>query len=119
MNVFINSILTLTMIYSTAVILKRSESFLDIAMNSVAVFFISELDDMMISDLDEYALSKRAVQSLLYYMRELSMKDDIDNLSEHLVAESMLTRLFAFGAYAILLPYSIYIFFSGSAAQDC
>jgi len=119
LNILINSLFTLSMIYSTAVILKSSESFMDLAMNSVAIFFISELDDMMISEIDEWSLNARAVQSLIFYMRDLSTKRDIGHTSEHLALESNLTRLFSLGAFLGLLPFSYYVFFTGSGATDC
>jgi len=118
-NIIINSLFTLSLIYSTAVILKSSGSFLDIILNSVAIFFVSELDDMMISDFDEDTLNERSVQALIFYMRDLSKKNKIGETSEHLTLEAVLTRLVAIGAIALILPYSIYVFFTGSAAENC
>lgn len=118
LNIFVNSLFTLSMIYSTAVILRSSGSFLDLALNAVAIFFISDLDDMMISEIDEYALNARVVEALIGLMRDLSEKRDVGNVSDHLTAEIRLTRYVTLGAFLMILPFSYYVFFSGSDA-DC
>mmetsp|Transcript_3368 Transcript_3368/g.4740 ORF Transcript_3368/g.4740 Transcript_3368/m.4740 type:complete len:602 (-) Transcript_3368:273-2078(-) len=118
-NVLVNSLCALTLIYSSALILKTSESFLDIVLNSVAVFFISELDDMMISDFDEETLNERTLQALVSLLRDLSIKKEQGRLSAYPKVEKYIVRTFAFVSLVFLLPLSLYQYFSGEEPDDC
>ncbi|CAM9304315.1 unnamed protein product [Heterosigma akashiwo] len=122
MNVAMNSVFSLSLVYSTAAVLRDSDSFIDLVLDSVAVFFVAELDDQLVTRQDEDILQERTIQALLSQLRTLSFVSDEDDqdvntqrtqLSSYLVAEQHFVQLLCIGSLLIMLPFSIYIFFLG------
>jgi len=58
MNTIVNVISTLCICYATANILKVSNNYVDIILNSVAIFFVCELDDILITDVEVELLNE-------------------------------------------------------------
>eukprot|EP00640_Fibrocapsa_japonica_P005428 CAMPEP_0113936928 /NCGR_PEP_ID=MMETSP1339-20121228/3672_1 /TAXON_ID=94617 /ORGANISM="Fibrocapsa japonica" /LENGTH=106 /DNA_ID=CAMNT_0000939513 /DNA_START=71 /DNA_END=391 /DNA_ORIENTATION=- /assembly_acc=CAM_ASM_000762 len=96
-------------------------------MNSIAVFFVADLDDMMISGFDEDTLKERTVQAFLTIMKHQSMVGEeqafrkqgqklnsgsrVHELQLLLRLETHMIRFIAWVSIIVLLPLTIYTFF--------
>uniref|UniRef100_A0A6V1PX21 Uncharacterized protein n=1 Tax=Heterosigma akashiwo TaxID=2829 RepID=A0A6V1PX21_HETAK len=113
-NFIINTIMVSTMIFSTAVVLKRSAvTVMDIVLNSTAIYFIADLDDMMISSTDEEILDERILFTYIYHLIDLSKKVDKGEICQFLKEERWWIIFQHYGMIA-LLGFSFYIYFGSN-----
>mmetsp|Transcript_17784 Transcript_17784/g.23459 ORF Transcript_17784/g.23459 Transcript_17784/m.23459 type:complete len:616 (+) Transcript_17784:1258-3105(+) len=110
-NYFINTVMASTLIFSTAVVLKRSAmNVVDIVLNSTAIYFIADLDDMMISSTDEEILDDRVLFTYIFQLIRLSGKTDKGEICQYLKEERW-WLIFQTYFCVLLLGYSYYAYF--------
>jgi len=73
MNFFSNSLGATFLIYASVIILETSGDILDILLNSVAIFFLIDLDDLFITSSDEEILLNTLTYTFIDILHELGV----------------------------------------------
>mmetsp|Transcript_37177 Transcript_37177/g.48992 ORF Transcript_37177/g.48992 Transcript_37177/m.48992 type:complete len:636 (-) Transcript_37177:362-2269(-) len=110
-NFFINTVLAMSLIFSTAVVLKRSsESISEIVLNSTAIYFLVDLDDMLLGSTDEEILEERVLFTYIYYIITLSKKQEKGAVAQFLREERWWLIIQGYASIAVLI-YAFYAYF--------
>jgi len=113
-NFLANTVLAMSLIYTTAVVLKRSSAtVMDIVLNSTAIYFIVDLDDMMIGSTDEEILEERVLFTYIYNLITLSKQSEPGAVTQYLREERWWLIIQGY-ASILVLAYSFYAYFGTS-----
>jgi len=110
-NFFVNTVLAMAMIYTTAVVLKRSaDTLVGIVLDSTAIYFIVDLDDMMLGSTDEEILDERVLFTYIYTLINTSQKQEKGAVTQYLREERWWLIIQGYVSI-VVLTYAFYAYF--------
>mmetsp|Transcript_7337 Transcript_7337/g.12942 ORF Transcript_7337/g.12942 Transcript_7337/m.12942 type:complete len:236 (+) Transcript_7337:50-757(+) len=96
-NMVSNVIIPLLLPYSTAIVLQTAGgSVTDVVLNAMAMYFLIDIDDLLVADIDIEVLENQLVYCYLDILKELGSKDrrgiGLKTLNSHEAVDELLAR---------------------------